>query len=248
MTQETTHFGYRTVGRDEKKRLVRGVFDSVAGRYDLMNDLMSGGLHRLWKREFIATSGIRPGAAVLDLAGGTGDIARLVARRVGAAGKVYLADINARMVEVGRRRLDNLGLAGHVEYLIVDAERLPFPENRFDAVTIAFGLRNVTDQPKALSEMQRVLRPGGQALILEFSRVHEGLFSRLYDLHSFRVLPWLGARVAGDAASYRYLAESIRRHPPQPELAAMLEAAGFVDTGWRNLHAGIVAIHRGCKP
>ncbi len=248
MSQESTHFGYRTVSRGEKNRLVRGVFDSVAGRYDLMNDLMSGGLHRLWKREFVATSGIRPGATVLDLAGGTGDIARLVARRVGAAGKVYLADINGHMVEVGRRRLDNRGLAGRVEYLIADAEHLPFPDNRFDAVTIAFGLRNVTDPPRALGEMQRVLRPGGRVLILEFSRVHDGLFSRLYDLHSFRILPWLGARVAGDAASYRYLAESIRRHPAQPELAAMLGTAGFVETGWRNLSAGIVAIHRGCKP
>jgi demethylmenaquinone methyltransferase/2-methoxy-6-polyprenyl-1,4-benzoquinol methylase len=241
----TTHFGYREVAVKEKTSLVREVFSSVAGKYDLMNDLMSLGIHRLWKRDFVANSGIRLGQSVLDLAGGTGDISALLSKRVGARGRVVLTDINADMLELGRRRLEDRGISGNVEYALVNAEQLPFADGEFDAVTIAFGLRNVTDKDAALREMFRVLRPGGRALILEFSTLRAAGLKKAYDRYSFDVLPLLGRLVANDADSYRYLAESIRQHPPQEELAAMMQQAGFEQVRFRDLLAGIVAIHSG---
>ena len=245
--QDTTHFGYREVSARDKTALVHGVFSSVAQKYDLMNDLMSFGVHRLWKRDFIALSGIRLGDRVLDLAGGTGDIARLLSARVGAQGRVLLTDINADMLTLGRARLEDRGVAGNVDYALANAEQLPFADRTFDAVTIAFGLRNVTDQPAALREMKRVLRPGGRALILEFSQVRAEGLRRAYDRYSFGVLPLLGRLVANDADSYRYLAESIRRHPPQEELAAMMEAAALTRVRFRDLSGGIVAVHSGVR-
>jgi demethylmenaquinone methyltransferase/2-methoxy-6-polyprenyl-1,4-benzoquinol methylase len=243
----TTHFGYRDVPLAEKEKLVGRVFTSVAARYDLMNDLMSFGLHRLWKRWFVATSGVRGGDRVLDLAGGTGDIAALLLAQVGAEGSVVLGDINAAMLRTGRDRLLDRGLVRNLHYLQLNAEALPFAGASFDAVTIAFGLRNVTDKARALAEMRRVLRPGGRVLILEFSAPQPAWLKPLYDFHSFQVLPRLGAFIAGDAESYRYLAESIRKHPDQAALKAMLEAAGFARVDVRNLSAGIVAIHRAYK-
>ncbi|MGH8235301.1 MAG: bifunctional demethylmenaquinone methyltransferase/2-methoxy-6-polyprenyl-1,4-benzoquinol methylase UbiE [Rhodanobacteraceae bacterium] len=243
----TTHFGYREVPVAEKKKLVGEVFSSVAGKYDVMNDLMSFGIHRLWKRHFIATSGVRPGDRVLDLAGGTGDIAALLLPRVGKAGEIVIGDINAAMLGAGRDRLLDRGLLEGLRWAQLNAEELPFPDNSFDAVTIAFGLRNVTDKGNALAEMHRVLKPGGRALILEFSRVNQEWLKPLYDFHSFRVLPRIGKLVAHDEASYRYLAESIRKHPDQTTLKAMMETAGFSNVQVRNLSAGIVAIHRGYK-
>lgn len=243
----TTHFGYREVPVAEKQKLVGQVFSSVAGKYDVMNDLMSFGIHRLWKRHFVATSGIRRGDRVLDLAGGTGDIAALLLPRVGAAGKVVVADINAEMLHAGRDRLLDRGLLQGLRWAQVNAEALPFPDASFDAVTIAFGLRNVTDKDQALREMRRVLKPGGRVLILEFSKVNQAWLAPLYDFHSFKVLPRIGKLIAHDEASYRYLAESIRKHPDQATLKAMLEAAGFKNVEVRNLSAGIVAIHRGYK-
>jgi demethylmenaquinone methyltransferase/2-methoxy-6-polyprenyl-1,4-benzoquinol methylase len=243
--QTTTHFGYREVAVEEKTGLVGEVFSSVADRYDLMNDLMSLGIHRLWKRDFISNSGIRIGQSVLDLAGGTGDIAGLLSKRVGDQGRVVLTDINPNMLNVGRGRLEDRGICGNVEYALVNAEQLPFDDGEFDAVTIAFGLRNVTDQPAALGEMFRVLKPGGRALILEFSAVRSDSLKKLYDRYSFDVLPLLGKLVADDADSYRYLAESIRQHPPQEKLAEMMQQAGFSRVGFRDLSAGIVAIHSG---
>ena len=242
---KTTHFGYREVPEREKAGLVREVFDSVAERYDLMNDLMSLGVHRLWKREFAADSGIGSGDRVLDLAGGTGDISILLSRRVGAKGRVVLSDINEAMLAVGRQRLEDQGIVGNVSYSIANAERLPFGDGEFDAVTIAFGLRNVTDKDAALREMCRVLRPGGKALILEFSQVKPEPLKAVYDTWSFGMLPRLGKIIADDEDSYRYLAESIRRHPPQEELARMMEEAGFEAVRYRNLTGGIVAIHTG---
>jgi demethylmenaquinone methyltransferase/2-methoxy-6-polyprenyl-1,4-benzoquinol methylase len=245
--QFTTHFGYREVPVDEKQKLVGRVFTSVAGKYDLMNDLMSFGVHRLWKRWFAATFGVRVGDAILDLAGGTGDIAALLLPRVGASGSVVLGDINAAMLHSGRDRMLNCGFVRNLHYAQVNAEALPFPDANFDAVTIAFGLRNVTDKPRALTEMQRVLKPGGRVLILEFSTLKSDLLKPLYDFHSFQVLPRLGVLIAGDAESYRYLAESIRKHPDQATLKAMMETAGFANVDVRNLSAGIVAIHRAYK-
>jgi len=239
---ETTHFGYEQVPSAEKARRVRGVFDSVAGKYDLMNDLMSVGMHRYWKRFTVELAGVGPGKRVLDVAGGTADLARLFADRVGATGQVVLTDINAAMLGTGRDRLIDEGrLAPAVQ---CNAESLPFASRTFDCVSIGFGLRNVTDKPRALREMRRVLRPGGNALVLEFSRVAPP-FRAAYDWYSFNVLPRLGRWVARDEASYRYLAESIRMHPDQDELKAMMEAAGFERVEWFNLSAGVVAVHRG---
>ena len=245
MTEKTTHFGYREVAVTEKTGLVREVFDSVAENYDLMNDLMSLGVHRLWKQDFIANSGINNGDRVLDLAGGTGDIAALVSRRVGETGQVVLTDINQSMLEVGRQRLEDRGIVSNIRYALVNAERLPFDDGEFDAVTIAFGLRNVTDKQQALNEMCRVLKPGGKTLILEFSRVQSEAMKTLYNAWSFGVLPAMGRLVASDENSYRYLAESIRKHPAQEELAQMMREAGFQDVRYRNLTNGIVAIHSG---
>jgi len=243
--QKTTHFGYREVPVREKEGLVHEVFASVAGKYDLMNDLMSLGVHRAWKRDFVANSGVRLGQRVLDLAGGTGDIAALMSKRVGRNGRVVLSDINEAMLEVGRSRLEDRGISGNVSYALANAEKLPFGDSEFDAVTIAFGLRNVTDKDAALAEMYRVLRPGGKALILEFSEVQPEFLKKVYDGYSFGLLPVLGKLVAGDEASYRYLAESIRKHPPQEELARMMRDAGFDQVRFRNLTGGIVAIHTG---
>lgn len=240
-----THFGYREVAVQDKAGLVREVFSSVASKYDVMNDLMSLGVHRLWKRDFVANSGIRTGHSVLDLAGGTGDIAALLSKRVGARGRVVLSDINADMLEIGRQRLEDQGICGNVEYALVNAEQLPFASGEFDALTIAFGLRNVTDKDAALREMYRVLRPGGRVHILEFSTVRVASLKKMYDRYSFNVLPLLGRLIANDADSYRYLVESIRQHPPQEELAGMLEQAGFSQVRFRDLSAGIVAIHSG---
>jgi demethylmenaquinone methyltransferase/2-methoxy-6-polyprenyl-1,4-benzoquinol methylase len=243
--QKTTHFGYREVPVREKAGLVHEVFASVADKYDLMNDLMSLGVHRAWKRDFVANSGVRLGQRVLDLAGGTGDIAALMSKRVGRNGRVVLSDINEAMLEVGRQRLEDRGISGNVSYALANAEKLPFGDSEFDAVTIAFGLRNVTDKDAALAEMYRVLRPGGKALILEFSEVQPELLKKIYDGYSFGLLPVLGKLVAGDENSYRYLAESIRKHPPQEELARMMRDAGFDRVRFRNLTGGIVAIHSG---
>ena len=243
----TTHFGFRDVPVGDKKKLVGEVFSSVARQYDLMNDLMSLGIHRVWKRYFVGTSGVKRGDRVLDLAGGTGDIAALLHERVGEGGNVVLGDINAQMLGVGRDRLTDRGLVRGLEYVQLNAEALPFPDRSFDLVTIAFGLRNVTDKAKALGEMHRVLKIGGRALVLEFSQVKPEWFRPVYDFHSFQVLPRLGRLFAGDADSYRYLAESIRKHPPQEELQAMMQAAGFDRCDHRNLSAGICAIHSGYR-
>lgn len=242
-----TDFGYREVAPEEKTRLVGQVFSSVADRYDLMNDLMSLGIHRLWKRHFVAGCGMRRGQRVLDLAGGTGDIAALARRRVGASGEVVVGDINRDMLRAGRRRMDDRGDVAAFEWLQMNAEALPFADRRFDHVTIAFGLRNVTDKSTALAEMHRVLKPGGRVHILEFSHVSPKPVARAYDLWSFQVLPRLGQAVADDRDSYRYLAESIRRFPKQASLAGMLREAGFERVGWENLSAGIAAIHRGAR-
>ena len=240
----TTHFGYETVDEAAKAARVAGVFHSVAARYDLMNDLMSAGLHRAWKAFTIGQAALRPGMRVLDVAGGTGDLARAFARRVGAHGEVWLTDINASMLTVGRDRLVDDGCLQPV--VQCDAESLPFPDAYFDCVTVAFGLRNMTHKERALAEMRRVLRPGGRLLVLEFSQVRKAL-APLYDLYSFSVLPWLGRRIAGDEASYRYLAESIRMHPDQEALKTMMEAAGFGRVRYFNLTGGVVALHEGFR-
>ena len=244
-SEKTTHFGYQEVAVQEKAGLVRKVFDSVADSYDLMNDLMSLGVHRVWKRDFAANSGVSLGDQVLDLAGGTGDIAALLSKRVGANGRVVLSDINEAMLNVGRQRLEDQGIVGNMSYAIANAEHLPFESGEFNAVTIAFGLRNVTDKDAALREMHRVLRPGGKALILEFSKVQPEPLKAIYDAWSFGALPMLGKLIADDEDSYRYLAESIRQHPPQEELVQMMEDAGFDQVRYRNLTGGIVAIHSG---
>lgn len=243
----TTHFGFREVPVADKAGLVREVFSSVAGNYDRMNDLMSLGIHRLWKRYFVATSGVARGDRVLDLAGGTGDIAALLQPRVGETGEVVVGDINAAMLGVGRDRLTDRGQVRGLRWVQLNAEALPFPDASFDLVTIAFGLRNVTDKARALREMHRVLAVGGRALVLEFSEVKPAWFKPVYDFHSFQVLPKLGRLIAGDADSYQYLAESIRRHPPQEELRAMMMKAGFERCDYRNLSAGICAIHSGYR-
>ena len=241
----STHFGFQTVDEAEKAARVAGVFHSVAARYDLMNDLMSGGLHRAWKAFTVAQAAVRPGMKVLDVAGGTADLARAFARRAGPEGEVWLTDINASMLTVGRDRMIDEGLVQPVA--LCDAEKLPFPDGYFDRVSVAFGLRNMTHKDVALAEMARVLKPGGRLYVLEFSKVWKPL-GPLYDLYSFQVLPRLGARVAGDEESYRYLAESIRMHPDQETLKTMMEEVGLVRVRYYNLTAGVVALHEGWKP
>ncbi|MCU0766521.1 MAG: bifunctional demethylmenaquinone methyltransferase/2-methoxy-6-polyprenyl-1,4-benzoquinol methylase UbiE [Gammaproteobacteria bacterium] len=244
---KTTHFGFETVDEAEKASRVRGVFDSVASRYDLMNDLMSFGVHRLWKRFAVELAGVRAGQRVLDLASGTGDLAARFAGLVGPSGLVTMTDINAAMLARGRDRILDDGRGGNVRYAQVDAEALPFPDDTFDCATIAFGLRNVTRKEHALAEMHRVLRPGGRALVLEFSHPTTRPLRAAYDVYSFQVLPRLGRLVTGDEASYRYLAESIRVHPDQDTLREMMAAAGFDRCDVHNLTGGIVAVHRGFK-
>jgi demethylmenaquinone methyltransferase/2-methoxy-6-polyprenyl-1,4-benzoquinol methylase len=244
---EHADFGYRQVPWADKARHVRAVFDSVSERYDLMNDLMSGGAHRLWKQFTLSLTGLKAGQQALDLAGGTGDLAAGMAGQVGSSGSVVLSDINASMLARGRDRLTDRGLVANIDYVQANAEALPFASGRFHCITIGFGLRNVTDKNAALASIYRVLKPGGQLLVLEFSQpVIPGL-ARLYDLYSFNVLPWLGRAVTGDADSYRYLAESIRRHPAQEPLLEMMKAAGFSDARYHNLMGGIVAVHRGYR-
>ncbi len=239
-----THFGFKTVDEREKASKVRGVFDSVAARYDVMNDVMSMGMHRVWKAYTIAVSGARTGQQVLDIAAGTGDLTRAFARKVGPSGCVIHTDINEAMLRTGRDRLVDEGLA--LPTVICDAEKLPFPDNRFDIVSVAFGLRNMTHKDRALAEMRRVLKPGGKLLVLEFSRVAKPL-EKAYDWYSFNVLPRMGQLITGDAESYRYLAESIRMHPAQAELKAMMKIAGFGHVDVHNLSAGLVALHVGLK-
>jgi demethylmenaquinone methyltransferase/2-methoxy-6-polyprenyl-1,4-benzoquinol methylase len=240
----STHFGFETVEERDKARRVRGVFDSVAPRYDLMNDLMSLGLHRAWKAYTVLVANVQPGQQVLDIAGGTGDLALAFAPKVGPSGRVVHTDINEAMLRTGRDRLLDAGLA--LPTVVCDAEKLPFPGNHFDLVTVAFGLRNMTRKEEALAEMQRVLKPGGKLLVLEFSRVARPL-AKVYDWYSFNILPRLGQAVAGDGASYRYLAESIRMHPGQEELKTLLHKAGFGHVDYHNLTGGVVALHVGIK-
>lgn len=247
MNSSTTHFGFKQVATEEKVSLVRGVFDSVAAQYDVMNDLMSLGIHRIWKRVAIQLSNVRAGEHVLDLAGGTGDLTMLFEKRVGRNGSVVLADINAQMLRTGRDRLINRGLVGNIHYAQVNAECLPFEDNSFDCVCIGFGLRNVTDKDAALRSMYRVLKPGGRLIILEFSHPIDKVTEKVYDFYSFNILPKIGGLVAKDEESYRYLAESIRMHPKQDELKRMQEAAGFERCEYFNMTQGIVAIHRGYK-
>ena len=244
---DSTDFGYERVAVKDKAARVRRVFESVAERYDLMNDLMSFGVHRLWKRFALMQTGLKPGQRALDVAGGSGDLARGLAAQVGESGRVWLTDINPAMLEQGRRRLVDAGIAGNVEYALADAEDLPFEPDSFDCVTIGFGLRNVTRKDKALASMHRVLKPGGRLLVLEFSHPASAGLKSVYDAYSFRVLPWLGQKVTDDEASYRYLAESIRMHPDQETLKGMMQAAGFARCDYFNLTGGIVALHRGFK-
>ncbi|MEM6988023.1 MAG: bifunctional demethylmenaquinone methyltransferase/2-methoxy-6-polyprenyl-1,4-benzoquinol methylase UbiE [Pseudomonadota bacterium] len=245
--ERTTHFGYQDVPVEEKVDRVADVFHSVATKYDVMNDLMSFGIHRLWKQFAMQHSGVRPGHTVLDIAGGTGDLAAAMARRVGSRGMVVLSDINASMLDVGRDKLTNKGFVGNLTVAQANAEALPFEDDSFDCITIGFGLRNVTDKDRALASMYRVLKPGGRLLVLEFSKPTLPGFSALYDQYSFNVLPMMGKLVAGDGESYRYLAESIRMHPDQETLAAMMRSAGFERVDYHNLTAGVVALHKGFK-
>jgi len=245
-TDNTTHFGYQSVDADDKADLVKEVFDSVASRYDIMNDLMSAGLHRLWKRHTINQAAARPGDVILDLAGGTGDLAREFTKKVGPDGHVILADINAAMLRQGRTRLVDAGVAGNLSIAQVDAQNLPFADSTFNCITMAFGLRNVTDKDAALRSMFKTLRPGGKAMILEFSEPAKAI-KPAYDLYSFKVLPLLGKLVARDSDSYQYLAESIRVHPDQETLKSMMEEAGFERCRYQNLAAGIVALHIGYR-
>ncbi|HEY5623559.1 MAG TPA: bifunctional demethylmenaquinone methyltransferase/2-methoxy-6-polyprenyl-1,4-benzoquinol methylase UbiE [Gammaproteobacteria bacterium] len=244
---DLTDFGFESVPRGEKKHRVRGVFDSVADRYDLMNDLMSAGIHRLWKRMTVARSGLRRGDAALDIAAGSGDLSAGFAKQVGPTGSVFVTDINARMLSVGRDRLTDAGYVGNVRYVQADAEKLPFRSGSFDCVCIGFGLRNVTDKAAALASMYRVLKPGGRTLVLEFSHPHLGPLEPVYDFYSLSVLPRLGELVLGDAESYRYLAESIRRHPDQDALKALMEEQGFERCDYLNFSGGIVALHTGYR-
>ena len=245
--KDTTHFGYKEVKADAKAGLVADVFHSVAARYDLMNDLMSGGIHRIWKRFTIELSGVRTGNAVLDIAGGTGDLAARFAEIVGDQGQVVLADINDSMLQVGRDKLLDKGMLSNLEFVQADAQFLPFPDDSFDCITIAFGLRNVTDKSLALRSMLRVLKPGGRLLVLEFSKPDNDLLSKAYDTYSFKVLPFMGKLVTNDSDSYQYLAESIRMHPDQDTLKDMMEDAGFDRCEYHNMTGGIVALHKGVK-
>ncbi|GAB3488221.1 bifunctional demethylmenaquinone methyltransferase/2-methoxy-6-polyprenyl-1,4-benzoquinol methylase UbiE [Marinomonas epiphytica] len=244
---KTTHFGYKEVPTEKKVEAVAQVFHSVAAKYDIMNDLMSGGVHRLWKRHTISQSGVRAGQTVLDIAGGTGDLTLKFSRLVGSQGQVILADINDSMLKVGRDKLANRGVVGNVKFVQANAEELPFPDDTFDCITIAFGLRNVTDKSKALASMYRVLKPGGRLLVLEFSKPESEMLSQVYDQYSFRLLPTMGKLIANDAESYRYLAESIRMHPDQETLKGMMDEVGFERTSFQNLTGGIVALHKGFK-
>ena len=248
MSDKTTHFGYKTVNVEEKAGKVAEVFHSVAGKYDLMNDLMSAGVHRLWKRMTIEMSGVRRGNSVLDIAGGTGDLTAKFSRIVGPEGTVVLADINSSMLQVGRDRLMDRGVVNNVIFSQADAQYLPFPDNTFDVITIAFGLRNVTDKDMALRSMLRVLKPAGRLLVLEFSKPANPVLSKVYDTYSFSILPKLGKLFASDADSYQYLAESIRMHPDQETLQGMMDNAGFANTDFHNMTGGVVALHRGVKP
>ena len=240
----TTHFGFQSVDEKEKAQRVRGVFDSVASKYDVMNDLMSGGLHRAWKAYTVMVANLREGQRVLDIAGGTGDLALAFSKKVGTTGQVVHTDINEAMLRTGRDRLLDAGVI--LPTVVCDAEKLPFPDGHFDAVSVAFGLRNMTHKDAALREMARVLKPGGKLLVLEFSQV-AGPLRKAYDLYSFKVLPRLGSLVAGDAESYRYLAESIRMHPNQQELKALMKSNGFGHVDFHNMTAGVVALHVGLK-
>jgi len=244
---KTTHFGFQEIPVDEKVDAVAKVFHSVAAKYDIMNDLMSGGVHRLWKMHTINQSGVRSGNKVLDIAGGTGDLTLKFSRLVGSQGKVVLADINDSMLKVGRDKLANRGVVGNVEFVQANAEALPFPDNTFDCITIAFGLRNVTNKDAAIASMYRVLKPGGRLLILEFSKPKSECLSTIYDQYSFRLLPMMGKLIANDSESYRYLAESIRMHPDQETLKGMMDNVGFERTSFQNLTGGIVALHKGFK-
>ncbi len=245
--KNTTHFGYAEVDTDAKAGLVAGVFHSVAARYDLMNDLMSAGIHRIWKRFTIELSGVRKGNSVLDIAGGTGDLAARFADIVGADGRVVLADINESMLQVGRDKLIDTGRQANIEFVQADAQDLPFPDDSFDCVSIAFGLRNVTDKDAALRSMLRVLKPGGRLLILEFSKPENELLSKAYDAYSFNILPRIGKLITNDGDSYKYLAESIRMHPDQQTLKDMMEEAGFSRCEFHNMTGGVVALHKGIK-
>jgi len=245
--QNTTHFGYETVNTEDKAKRVRGVFDSVAGNYDLMNDLMSMGVHRLWKRFAVELSGVRSGQKILDLASGTGDLAARFSGLVGPDGLVVMSDINAAMLNEGRARMADDGHIGNVQYSQINAEQIPFPDNTFDCITIGFGLRNVTDKQAALNSMYKALKPGGRLLVLEFSHPTTKPLQSIYDVYSFKLLPLMGKLVAKDEDSYRYLAESIRMHPDQESLKEMFETAGFEDCDYHNLTGGIVAVHRGFK-
>jgi demethylmenaquinone methyltransferase/2-methoxy-6-polyprenyl-1,4-benzoquinol methylase len=247
MQKNTTHFGFKTVQENKKAELVAEVFNSVATKYDVMNDVLSLGIHRIWKRFTVDCSGVRQGQQVLDLAGGTGDLTAKFARIVGKTGNVVLADINDSMLKVGRTKLRDLGIVGNVDYIQANAEALPFPDNHFDLVTIAFGLRNVTDKEKALASIFRVLKPGGRLLVLEFSKPLYKPVSKFYDFYSFKILPKLGKLIANDSESYQYLAESIRMHPDQETLKEMMNSVGFEGTEYFNLSAGIVALHCGYK-
>ncbi|MCT8864320.1 bifunctional demethylmenaquinone methyltransferase/2-methoxy-6-polyprenyl-1,4-benzoquinol methylase UbiE [Shewanella xiamenensis] len=244
---KSTHFGYKTVEADKKADLVAGVFHSVAAKYDIMNDVMSFGIHRFWKRYTIEVSGARPGMKVLDLAGGTGDLTAKFSHLVGDKGEVVLADINDSMLKVGRTKLRDKGIVNNVSYVQANAEALPFPDNHFDIITIAFGLRNVTDKDAALRSMNRVLKPGGKLLVLEFSKPQHEIMRKVYDLYSFKVLPKMGELITKDADSYEYLAESIRMHPDQDTLKQMMVDAGFEQVDYTNMTDGIVALHRGYK-
>lgn len=244
---EKTHFGYKTVDETEKEHLVADVFHSVAAKYDLMNDLMSFGIHRLWKRFTIDCAGVRPGQRILDIAGGTGDLTAKFSRLVGKDGQVVLADINDSMLKVGREKLRNRGLIDNISYVQANAEELPFPDNYFDVITISFGLRNVTHKDKALASMFRALKPGGRLLILEFSKPTNALMTKMYDLYSFQVIPRIGKMVAKDSDSYQYLTESIRMHPDQETLKGMMETVGFEQVTYHNMTQGVVALHRGFK-